>query len=118
MFQTDICFLKQVFLFLSGLRNQFYLDLLDQSGLCLDITNIGLKHNDTNHLHIYDFITKICLTKQTLCFTKQCICLNQTEPNRVPNKASVYVCSSIYSVMPQTCFICSTDIPNFVVFRR
>ena len=68
MFQTDICFLKHLFLSLSWWQNQFYLDLLDQWGLCLANTNICL---DTLYVHVWHFITGICLTKQTPCFTKK-----------------------------------------------
>ena len=43
MFQTDICFSKHLFLSLAGSQNQFYLDLLDQWGLCLANMNMCLK---------------------------------------------------------------------------
>ena len=57
----------------------------------------------TKHLHVWHFITNICLTKHTLCFTKQVIGLHQTEPNRAFNEVLVYVYLSLYAVMSQPC---------------
>ena len=74
MFQTDICFLKHLFLSFTGWQNQFYLDFLDQWGLCLANTNICLKT-----------LYKLCA-----CLTLHNIYLSyNTEPLYYQNKASV-----------------------------
>ena len=55
MFQMDICFPKHLFFLLTVWQNQFYLDLLDQWGLCLANTNICLK-TLYKYVHVWNFI--------------------------------------------------------------
>ena len=97
LFQTDICFSQNLFLSLAGWQNQFYLDLLDQWGLCLANMNICLKTIKV----IYKTCAGLTLHNRYLSYKTDPL-FYQTRHLSLPNKAKQSIYQSLVICLPKS----------------